>query len=165
MFLENLTGIGKIAPFGAITGMFLAFGILMILILIGIYVYCALAWSTIAKKLGYDKPWLAWIPVANFFLIPILAKKSWAWGFIFLLPVANIVFWIIWTWNIFEQRGFPGALSLFYIGIFIPTFILPVINGLAFIGILIVYGIVAWSERSSETTQQTQQPTQATQTQ
>ena len=40
------------------------------------YVYFAFAFMTIAKKLGYDKPWLAWIPIANIFLFPILATNE-----------------------------------------------------------------------------------------
>ena len=119
---------------GALAGLFF-------LIVIGLYVYTALAFMTIAKKLRYDKPWLAWIPVANLFLIPILAKKNWVWGFIFLVPIVNIVFFFIWMWNIYEQRKYPGWLSL-----------VPLLGFIPFIGIfvslanLIILGFVAWKE-------------------
>lgn len=122
---------------------FLALGLVLIVIIaIALYVYTALVWSTIAKKLGYAKPWLVWIPIANLFLLPILAKKHWAWGFIFLVPIANIVFFIIWTWNIFEQRKYPGWLSLMPIASAIPF-----IGWLAGIAWLVILGMVAWVDK------------------
>lgn len=119
-----------------------AFGTSFLLIAIAFYVYFAFTWMTIAKKLKYDKPWLAWIPVANAFLFPILAKKHWAWGFILLVPIVNIVFLIIWTWNIYEQRKYPGWLSLIPLLSFIPF-----IGGLASIANLVIWGLVAWMDR------------------
>lgn len=129
---------GAFMPYAAFFGAFLLLGIIMI---IALYIYTALAWSSIAKKLKYKNHWLAWIPIANFFLMPILAKKHWAWGFIFLVPIVNIVFFIIWTWNIFEQRRYPGWLSL------IPILgVIPVVGGLAMIAYLVILGLVAWKD-------------------
>jgi hypothetical protein len=115
--------------------------VIAVLIAIAFYIYTSFAWMTIAKRLGYDKAWLAWIPVANFFLYPILAKKRWEWGFIFLVPIANIVFYFIWTWNIFEQRKFPGWLSL------IPILgVIPMVSFVAVPAYLVVLGFVAWKK-------------------
>ena len=58
--------------FSLLTSLIGALAGLFFLIVIGLYVYTALAFMTIAKKLRYDKQWLAWIPVANLFLIPII---------------------------------------------------------------------------------------------
>ena len=129
----SLLGLGAWAAMG----FFLIF-----LIAVAVYVYTAFVWMTIAKKLKYDKPWLAWIPVANFFLFPILAKKKWTWGFIVLVPIVNIVFMIIWTWNIYEQRKYPGWLSLAPI-----ISIIPVIGGLGALAQFVIWGLVAWSDR------------------
>ena len=97
---------------------------------------------TIARKLKYKYPWLAWIPIANFFLIPILAKKHWTWGFMFLVPIANMVFFFIWTWNIFEQRKYSGWLAL------VPLLgIIPLIGGLASLAYLVILGFVAWKDQ------------------
>jgi len=115
---------------------------LFVFVMIGLYVYYALAFMTIAKKLKYDKPWLAWIPVANMFLIPILAKKHWAWGFMFFVPIANFVFMVIWMWNIYEQRNYPGWLSLMPILGFVPL-----LGVLAFIANLVIIGFVAWKDK------------------
>ena len=43
---------------------------------IALYVYYAFALMTIARKLKYDKGWLAWIPIVQLVLFPILAKKK-----------------------------------------------------------------------------------------
>ncbi len=114
----------------------------MVLLAIGFYVYVALAWMTIAKKLKNKYSWLAWIPIANFFLIAMLAKKKWTWGFIILVPIANIVFALIWAWNIFEQRKYPGWLALIPILGWVPF-----IGWIATLGFLVVVGLVAWKDR------------------
>lgn len=106
------------------------------------YVYWALAWMTIAQKLKYKKAWLAWIPIAQLFLIPILAKKRWTWGFIFLVPIANAVFFFIWTWSIFEKRKYPGWLSLLPLAA-----ILPIIGWIGAVAYLVVLGFVAWKDK------------------
>jgi len=125
----------------SILALLAAMAVIAIIVAIALYVYTAFVWMTIAKKLKYKKSWLAWIPIANMFLIPILAKKDWTWGFIFLVPIVNVVFVFIWTWNIFEQRKFPGWLSL------IPLLtVIPYVGGLAAIAYLAVLGIVAWSK-------------------
>ena len=116
--------------------------VLAILIIIGLYVYMALAFSTIAKKLKYKNPWLAWIPLAQLALIPILAKKKWTWVFMFLVPIANFVFFIIWMWKIYERRKYPGALSLIYIGQ-----VIPLVHLAASIANLVILGIVAWNNK------------------
>ncbi|MBL7148417.1 MAG: hypothetical protein ISS82_06325 [Nanoarchaeota archaeon] len=146
MTFNNLTALGDllgtssdaatIFTSGAIAALIAVGIILAIILFAGIYVYYALAWSTIAKKLKYKKPWLAWIPVAQLFLIPILAKKKWAWGFMFLVPIANIVFCIIWTWKVFERRKYPGWLSL--------SIIIPKVGGILY---LIAIGFVAWGKK------------------
>ncbi len=123
----------------AIFGVFLW---IIIGLLSGLYIYWALAMSSIAKKLGYKNTWLAWIPIAQFALIPILAEKEWPWAFMFLVPIANIIFMIIWMWRIYERRNYPGALSLIALAGFIPH-----LSFLASVGNIIVLGLVAWVDR------------------
>ena len=134
--MSNTAGL---AGLGAIFAALAFFGVI---IGAALYVYMALVWQTIAKKLKYDKPWLAWIPIANLFLLPILAKKEWGYGFLLFIPFVNLVFFIIWTWKIYELRKFPGWLSL------IPLLsIIPVLNFLVMPAELVVLGIVAWSKK------------------
>lgn len=127
--------------YGGLGALFGAAAALGVILVIALYVYTALAWSTIAKKLKYEYPWLAWIPIANLALLPILADKEWYWAFFFLVPIANIVFMIIWTWKIYEKRNLHGALSLIPLAAWIP-----VIGWLAGIANLVVLGIAAWRD-------------------
>ncbi len=128
-----------LAPFIAI---FAGLMIVAVIVSIAIYVYYALAFQSIAKKLNYSKPWLAWIPVANLFLYPILAKKHWAMGFLFLVPIVGTIFYFIWLWKIYTLRKYPGWLSL------VPVLsIIPIINFLVPIAVLVITGLVAWKDR------------------
>ena len=140
-------------------------GFFTILLVIGIiiYVYKAWAWFTIGRKLKNKVAWLSWIPVVQFFLLPILAGWNWLWGFIILLPVIfslivpikflggvllfiSLVFLavmsIIWTWKIYRKRRFPGWLSLIPI-----LYIIPIVNIIAGIAQLVIIGLVAWLKK------------------
>ena len=132
---------GDMAAAGGLLAFAAAFVMIFVVLSLAVYIYAAFAWMTIAKKLGYDKGWIAWIPIVNLFLLPILAKKKWAWGFILFVPIANVVFAIIWTWNIYEQRMYPGWLSLIVL-----AGIIPLIGWLATIASLVILGMVAWRD-------------------
>ena len=127
---------------GALGGLLAGLMVLGIIIGVAVWVYFGFILQTISKKLKYKKDWLAWIPVARWALIPILAKKHWTWVFMFLVPIANFVFFIIWMWKIYERRKYSGALSLVFIGHAIPF-----IGWLAGIANLIILGFVAWKDK------------------
>ena len=80
-------------------------------VLITTYVYVALAWRSIAIKLKYKRPWLAWIPFANVAMMLQLGGFHWAWVFLFLIPLLGtiplLVLFVIATWRIFEKRNYP----------------------------------------------------------
>jgi len=130
----------------AVRTFLVAFALFAVIIGIGLYVYWAFAWMTIAKKFKYDKPWLAWIPVANLFLIPILAKKKWTWGFFILLPPVYFGLYIYWSWIIFKMRGYPGPLALIALGMLPPLSAVGFISALSAIGYFVVLGLVAWKD-------------------
>jgi hypothetical protein len=141
--LENLTQSISDPIIAAILAVLGVVGIVVgIIFLIGIYIYFALALSTIAKKIGYTRPWLAWIPVANLFLFPILTGRKWAWGLLFFVPVVNVVFLIICLWKMLEREGHDGKWSLILLGNLLakPNFIVFV----SFLGIL---GVLAWKKK------------------
>ncbi|MDP2925659.1 MAG: hypothetical protein Q8N99_04775 [Nanoarchaeota archaeon] len=155
MFLESLilsTGDGSTIRFVidntllAEIFMFIA-GFLILSLIMGflIHIYFALVGYRLSKKLRYDKPWLAFIPVANFFLLPILAKQPWALGFLFLIPPVFFILAIYWTWIIFERRNYPGILSLILI-----IAILPGVGGAGFFAFLIILGFVAFYDRNKK---------------
>ena len=119
----------------------IAIGILFVLFLAaGVYVYFAFAWMAVGKKLKYEYPWLAWIPFARDAMVLQMGGFHWSWVFLFLVPVlgwiALFIMGIIAKWRIFEERKYPGWLSLF---ILIPQ--------LGFVAHAIILGFVAWNDK------------------
>ena len=106
---------------------------LMVTLILGaaFYVYFALALQTIATKTHTENPWLAWIPIANIFLMINIAKKPLWWFVLMLIPLVNIIIGIILWMAVAEARGKPS-----WWGILI---IVPVVG-------LIVPGYLAWSD-------------------
>ena len=70
-------------------------------------------------------------PIGNIILACQIAGKPWWWVFLFLIPIANIVFAILVMWKICEARNKPGWLAI--------LMIVPVAN-------LIIFGILAFTD-------------------
>ena len=126
---------------GGIFGFLIALSITIILIFIAsIYVYIALAWVTIAKKLKHPRAWLAWIPFANISLMLQLGGFHWAWMFLVLIPIfgwiALFALVIIATWFVFEKRNYPGWFAL--------SLIIPQAGLILY---LLAIGFVAWEDK------------------
>ena len=134
---ETSSEIGNYVIGGGVLAFIAGIVLLALVLVIAIYVYTALAWSTIAKKLKYKRPWLAWIPFANCAMMLQLGGFHWAWVFLALIPIfgwiALIVLVIIATWRIFEKRKYPGWFSL--------SMVIPQVG---FILYLVAIGFVAW---------------------
>jgi len=99
----------------------------------------ALVLMTIAQKTKAPNAWLAWIPVANIYLMTDIGKvPGWlAISVLFpLVPYLGLPIFIgvlAWMWwKIAEARGRPGWWGLLIM-------LLPVVN-------LILMGILAWGE-------------------
>jgi len=122
---SSYTGAG---PFAALTGVMLMFFVVFGL---AMYVYIALALQTIATKTGTANEWLAWIPIANIFLILSIAKKPMWWFLLFLIPLVNVVIAIMVWMAVAEARGKPNWWGI--------LMIVPVAN-------LVVPGYLAWGD-------------------
>jgi len=111
-----------------------------LIIMLAVYIYSAMAWMTIARKLKYKYPWLAWIPIANIAMVLQLGGFHWAWTFLIVIPIigwlALLVLCIIATWKIFVKRNYPGWFSL--------AMIIPQVGGILY---LIAIGFVAWKDK------------------
>jgi len=130
---------------GGVVGGFLAvmvlFGILaLLLFVLAVYIYHALAWATIARKMKHKRPWLSWIPFASTSMRLELGGFHWAWIFLLLVPIlgwaALFVLVIISTWRAFEERKYPGWFSL--------SLIVPKVGVIFY---MVVIGFVAWKDK------------------
>ena len=115
-------------PFAALSGGLLLFCLVFGL---GFYIYMALALQTIATKTGTANEWLAWIPIANLFLMLNVAKKPLWWFLLFLIPIVNLVMAIMVWMAVAEARGKPNWWGI--------LMIVPVAN-------LVVPGYLAWAD-------------------
>jgi len=95
------------------------------------YIYTALALQTIAQKTNTENGWMAWIPIINIVLMCNIAKKPVWWIILCLIPVVNIVIFILLWMGIAEARNKPS-----WWGIMV---IIPIMN-------IIMPGYLAWSD-------------------
>lgn len=90
----------------------------LIVIYIALYFVIAGAFFQLAKKAGMDDiAWFAFIPILNYILQLKLIKVSAWWILIMVVPIANLVFSIIWQVKLLNAFGKNGAYVLF--GIFL----------------------------------------------
>ena len=131
---------------GALGALTMAALITVAIIGLALYVYQALAWMVIAKKLKHKYPWLAWIPFAATSMRLQLGGFHWAWTFLWLIPILGwiplIVLLTISMWRIFPKRGVTKWLGLAYAARWIPK-----ISGIGLITYLITIGFVAWKKK------------------
>lgn len=102
-----------------------------ILLLCVRYVWPAICLQVIGNKTGTLNTWLAWIPIANIYLMCKIARKSGWLTLLFFVPVVNIVILII-IWmdiaNLLKMSSWWGVLMI------IPGLNLIIIGRFAFIG-------------------------------
>lgn len=129
---------------GGVLGGLLAVGIVFLVIIsIGFYVYTALAWMTIAKKVKHKKPWLAWIPFANISMWLQMGGFDWKLVFLLLIPflgwIAILVLMIISHWRVFEKLKYPGWFSL--------SMIIPKVGWILY---PVAIGVIAWMKKKKK---------------
>ncbi len=118
--------------------------IIGLIVFLAIYLFTAFAFMNIAKKMNVERPWLAFIPVANLYLVSKMAKMHW-WPILLILPAAIpvigsifsfvlSVFYIIWVWKIFVHFKKPGWWTLLQY--------VPIVN----IAYFYMLGKIAWGK-------------------
>ena len=85
---------------------------IFILLIVSTYLFEAYAYYTIAKKLGETNPWLAFVPIANIYLLVKLAGKPTWWLFLLLVPGVNIVIIYVIHYFLITRLGKSGWLFL-----------------------------------------------------
>lgn len=95
------------------------------------YVYGALCLHKIATKTITKHGWLAWVPIANAFLMLKIVRRSLWWSVLFFIPLVNFIFMLIVWMEIAKIRNKSVWLGL--------LMVLPIVN-------LIILGYLAFSD-------------------
>ena len=98
---------------------------------LAVYVWVALCLHIIANKTKTPNAWLAWIPIANLYLMCKVAGRPGWWTILFFIPLVNIIIAIIIWMAIAQARNKPSWLGI--------LMIIPLAN-------LIIPGILAFSD-------------------
>jgi len=152
-FLEETTripaGVEKLETFLTIFATLMVFFIpLIILMIIGMYVYVSLVYMKLAQKLGVRHAWFAWIPLFNLYLMSRMAKMHW-WPMLliltFFIPVVNIfsitalsVFIFFWHLKICTRINCPEWWAL--------ALLTPGIGSIIF---YVLWGSIIWKKEKS----------------
>jgi len=73
-----------------------------------LYLYFSLMLMIIARKSNTPNAWLAWIPLANLFLLCRIARKPGWWVLLLLIPLVNLIAGVVIWMRIAEARGKPA---------------------------------------------------------
>lgn len=101
------------------------------LVVIAFYAYFALCLQYMAKKTDTDNAWMAWVPIANMFLLISIAGKPVWWFLLFLIPLVDVIVAILVWMGVAERCGKPSWLGV--------LMIIPVVN-------LVIPGYLAFSK-------------------
>ncbi|MCD4756387.1 DUF5684 domain-containing protein [bacterium] len=124
--------IGDEAMLGAISAFIGLVGLIVLLpIALVVYVYTALAYSTIAKKLDVANGWFAWVPILNVVLMFQVAGMSGWFILLTLIPIVNIVVMVWAMMKTCERRGMEQLLGL--------LMLIPIAN-------FVLLGVLAWKK-------------------
>ncbi len=110
-----------------------------------IYIYFSLVYMKLAQKISVRPAWLAWIPIANIYLISKMAQRHW-WPllliFTFVIPFLNVItlmifltFNFFWHCRIFERVGRPAWWAV--------ASLIPGFGSMVF---LVMLSLAAWKE-------------------
>lgn len=98
------------------------------LIAVALYAFFSYTLMVIGGKLNVPNAWLAWIPIANIWVMCRAAGKPGWWVILFFIPLVNLIFGI---WVIFAIP--PRLNKSRWLGLLV---FLPVLGALLYSGIL-----------------------------
>ncbi|MBE0429486.1 MAG: hypothetical protein IBX61_06395 [Thermoleophilia bacterium] len=102
-----------------------------VVIWLAVYIYLAFCLMTIAGKLGVPNGWLAFIPIANVYLMCRMVPISGWYLLLVFVPIVNVIFAVYLWWKIAERRERPGWYGI--------LMLVPIAN-------LIIPGVLAFTE-------------------
>ena len=90
-----------------LAGLFLAMILAVIIAVVVIYIITSLSLYKIAQRTNTKDAFLAWIPIANLYLLTQIALRPAWWIVLMLIPIVNIVFGILIWMDISKRMGKP----------------------------------------------------------
>jgi magnesium-transporting ATPase (P-type) len=122
-------------PTAGIMAFVMAFFMIFLVLVAGMYVYFSLCLYLIAKKLNVSAPWTAWVPIINIWTLLQAAGKPCWWVLLFFIPLVSIIV-VAYVWMcIVENLGRNKWLGL--------LMLVPIIN-------LVYMGILAFSKQEHQ---------------
>jgi len=82
-----------------------ALTVIYFFVVIALYAFGAYCLQAIAKKLGVENDWFAWVPILNIWLAVQIAGRDVLWFVLCLIPCVNFVAMIIIFMDIAEKCG------------------------------------------------------------
>lgn len=96
---------------------------------VAVYAYISFSIQTIADRLNVENSWLAWVPIANAYVLCKCAGKPGWWLVLWLIPLVGIYFVAVVWINICNRLGKSPWLLLLFL---VPLLNLGLIGYLAF---------------------------------
>ena len=128
-------------PTAGIMAFVMAFFMIILVMVIGMYVYFSLCLFLIAKKLNVPSPWTAWIPLVNIWTQLQAAGKPCWWVLLCFIPFVSIIV-IAYVWMcIVENLGRNKWLGL--------LILVPIVN-------LVYIGVLAFSKQEQQSAEHDQ---------
>jgi hypothetical protein len=84
-------------------------GLMICLILVVIWVYTSFCFQRIAQKSKTDMDWLAWVPIANTYLMCKMTRTSGWWVLLICVPYIGMIFLLILLSRVPKCLGIKGA--------------------------------------------------------
>lgn len=129
------------------------FFLIFLLILVVFYVFKSLALSAMAVKKGIENPWLAWVPIADLYLLGLLVGEMDLFGYHldnlglwvpaavigsmilgripvigFLFTLALLVFWVMFFYKLYQIYAPDQAVVFTILSIFLFPVILYIVR-------------------------------------
>lgn len=94
---------------------------------LALYCYIGFTVMTLANRLGVKRSWMAWVPIANFYLLTKMAQRQWWFMFGFFVPIVNIfVLALLWSdiAQHFKKSPWIGiAIVIPVVGLLVPAYL------------------------------------------
>ncbi|HEY9816163.1 MAG TPA: DUF5684 domain-containing protein [Candidatus Obscuribacterales bacterium] len=99
------------------------------ILFVAFYAYISYSLQTICDRLRVENSWLAWVPIANAYVMCLAADKPGWWVILFFIPFVNVVVGILVWVEICKKLGKSPWLLLLFL---VPLLNLALIGYLAF---------------------------------